>query len=403
MPELKRQLAALTPDQRAKLKARLAGEAAPPKVAPSASESVVPNGRPIDFTLFFFSANGASQSLGKYELLLRCAEFGDTHGFKAIWTPERHFSQFGGLYPNPAVLGAALAARTSQLEIRAGSVVLPLHNPLAVAEDWAVVDNLSGGRVGLAFATGWHKTDFVLRPEAFATRRESMAASIELLQKLWRGEQVSMPGVDGEPTAIVTFPRPTQPALKFWLTCKSEEGWAAAGRMGANVLAMMGASKTALAQCIATYRRARAEVGLPADSGTVSVMLHTYIDNDATRAKAKTREPLQSYLEDYIQQYRTLADPAIQQQVLSHKNDFLDFAFERYFEQASLLGPQSKCQGLLNELGDMGVNEIACLIDFGIDDNDVIASLALLADMANERRRAHAPSPAHHASFPEPA
>ncbi len=374
MPELKNRIAALTPEQRQRLEARLA-----------TGTPVTPNKLPIELTLFFFSANGTSKSRGKYELLLRCAEYGDAHGFKAIWTPERHFSQFGGLYPNPAVLGAAIASRTGQIEIRAGSVVLPLHNPVAIAEDWSIVDNLSHGRVAMAFATGWHKTDFVLRPEAFATRRESMSASIDLVKRLWRGESIRLPGVDGEPVEITTYPRPMQTDLRYWLTCKTEEGFAAAGAMGANVLAMMGASKSQLALNIRAYRQARSGAGLPAAGGTVSVMLHTYVDNDRGRAKAKTRGPLQSYLEDFIRQYEVLADEATQQQVLANKDALLDFAFERYFEQASLLGPQTKCQAVLNGLAEIGVDEVACLIDFGVDDDDVLGSLELLAALAGQR------------------
>ena len=79
----------------------------------------------------------------RYRLLLEGARFADRHGFAAVWTPERHFHAFGGLYPNPAVTGAALAAITERIGIRAGSVVLPLHNPIRVAEEWSVVDNLS--------------------------------------------------------------------------------------------------------------------------------------------------------------------------------------------------------------------------------------------------------------------
>ena len=107
------------------------------------------------FSLFFFSDNGSAVGTGKYDLLMRGAAFADQHGFSAVWTPERHFHRFGGLYPNPAILGAALATATTNVGIRAGSVVLPLHHPARIAEEWSVVDNLSGGRVGVAFASGW--------------------------------------------------------------------------------------------------------------------------------------------------------------------------------------------------------------------------------------------------------
>ena len=82
------------------------------------------------------------------------ARFGDRHGFTAIWIPERHFHAFGGFSPNPSVIAAALARETKQIQLRSGSVVLPLHHPIRVAEEWAVVDNLSQGRVGISFASG---------------------------------------------------------------------------------------------------------------------------------------------------------------------------------------------------------------------------------------------------------
>ena len=86
----------------------------------------------MDFSLFFFADSGAAGGDG-YELLLETARFADTHGFAAVWTPERHFHPFGGLYPNPAVTGAAVAAVTDRVSIRAGSVVGPLHHPVRIA------------------------------------------------------------------------------------------------------------------------------------------------------------------------------------------------------------------------------------------------------------------------------
>ena len=103
-------------------------------------------------SLFFFSADSADQPGGKYQMLLESAKFADDHGFVAVWTPERHFQRFGGLYGSPAVTGAALAVLTKHVSIRAGSVVLPLQNALRVAEEWAMIDNLSNGRVAIAAA-----------------------------------------------------------------------------------------------------------------------------------------------------------------------------------------------------------------------------------------------------------
>ncbi|MFM2072971.1 MAG: hypothetical protein RLZZ623_3235, partial [Actinomycetota bacterium] len=109
---------------------------------------------PIDFSLFYFSGDEAENTgAGKYRLLLEGARWADEHGFCAVWTPERHFHAFGGLYPQPAVTGAAVAAITKRVQIRAGSVVMPLHHPIRVAEAWSIVDNISDGRVGVSIAS----------------------------------------------------------------------------------------------------------------------------------------------------------------------------------------------------------------------------------------------------------
>jgi natural product biosynthesis luciferase-like monooxygenase protein len=112
--------------------------------------------RRMEFSLIYFSSNAAESIDRKYHLLLEGVKFADRHGFTAVWLPERHFHPFGGLYPSPSVLCSALAMVTERIRLRSGSVVMPLNSPLRVAEEWSIVDNLSGGRVDLAFARGWN-------------------------------------------------------------------------------------------------------------------------------------------------------------------------------------------------------------------------------------------------------
>src|SRR5262249_41347167 len=138
------------------------------KSANAASNETVSNGHAeaakntghlLDFSLFYFSSDEGEKNRNKYSLLLEGAKFADANDFTAGWTTERHFHAFGGLYPNPSVAGAAIATITSKVRIRAGSCVLPLHNPIRIAEEWALVDNLSNGRVGISFASGWQPND----------------------------------------------------------------------------------------------------------------------------------------------------------------------------------------------------------------------------------------------------
>ena len=151
----------------------------------------------MEFSLFYWG-NDDGPGPRKYQLLLDGARFADQNGFVALWTPERHFHAFGGPYPNPSVSGAAVAAVTKNIAVRAGSCVLPLHHPARVAEEWAVIDNLTAGRAGLAIASGWQPDDFVLRPEnAPPNNKTAMIAGIDQLRRLWRGEAAWMASATG--------------------------------------------------------------------------------------------------------------------------------------------------------------------------------------------------------------
>ncbi|MFD0628436.1 LLM class flavin-dependent oxidoreductase [Streptomyces sanglieri] len=166
----------------------------------------------MDLSVMFFGADsttaGEARHTETYEDILAVARTADRLGFHAVWTPERHFQQVGQVFPSPPVLSAALAVATERIGIRAGSVVLPLHHPLRVAEDWAVVDNLSHGRVGLSVATGWHSKDFTLAPEQYADRRRTALETIPRLRSLWAGEPAEYPDGTGDPVSVTPSPGP---------------------------------------------------------------------------------------------------------------------------------------------------------------------------------------------------
>src|SRR5690606_16481338 len=141
---------------------------------------------------------------------------------------------------------------------RAGSCVATLHHPIRIAEDWALVDNLSNGRVGIAFAAGWHGRDFVLRPENFADRKAAMVDTMKKVQALWRGETLSFDGPDGKPHDIRTLPRPVQKVLPTWVTVAGNpETYRIAGETGSFVLThLLGQSLQDLEQKLIIYRDA---------------------------------------------------------------------------------------------------------------------------------------------------
>ena len=355
--------------------------------------------RPTQFSLFYFADDNTGAGLDKYRLYLDGATFADRHDFAAVWTPERHFHSTGGLYPNPSVLSAALATVTRRVGLRAGSVVLPLHHALRVAEEWSVVDNLSRGRVGVSFTSGWIPNDFALFPERFADRRGEMFEAVEQVRRLWRGEAVRVKDGAGNETEVTIFPRPVQPELPVWLTCSGDpQMFVRAGELGANVLtALLTQSIEETASKIKLYREARARAGHDARAGHVTLMLHTFVGGDERGVLEKARAPLCNYLKSHVGLVETMVKSLNLQADLrreAHLDDLVSFAFERYYRSGSLIGTPDKCLRTVERVRDAGVDEVACFIDFGVDAAAVLDSLPQLDALkkAAERAAAHAPS-----------
>jgi phthiocerol/phenolphthiocerol synthesis type-I polyketide synthase E len=354
----------------------------------------------VQFSLFFFSDDGSIDSPDKYRLLLDAAKYADENGFVAVWTPERHFQDFGGLYPNPSTLGAALAMITRRIQIRAGSVALPLHNPIRVAEEWSVVDNLSQGRVAVSFASGWHPEDFVLSPSNYGERREIMFRGIDTIQRLWSGQTVSFTGVDGRQTEVKILPKPIQRKLPVWITSSGTlETWARAGAIGANILSgTKGELADNLAKQIKTYRESLAAHGHDPRAGCVTVMLHTYIGKDTENSRTIVQQPLTRYLRTFISQGKHLkaeTDGVNGSEITAADMDTLAaFAFERFFNSGSLIGAADKCEQQIRRLAAVGVDEIACLIDFGLDAATVMEGLNNLTAL-QARLSEHAGPPSY--------
>ncbi|MDQ3761420.1 MAG: LLM class flavin-dependent oxidoreductase [Actinomycetota bacterium] len=338
----------------------------------------------MDFSLFYF-ADDSSASTDRYQLLIEGARFADSHGFAAVWTPERHFHAVGGPYPNPAVTGAAVAAVTERIAIRAGSVVAPLHHPVRIAEEWAVVDNLSGGRAGIAFASGWHAVDFVLRPENYANRRQVLTDTVGTVRRLWRGENVELVDGTGAHVQVRVYPAPVQPDVPIWLTSVSSPAtFQHAGELGAGVLTnLLAQDLDGLAEKISIYRRAFRAQGGAGNDGHVALMLHTFLGANREEVKKVVREPFSNFLRNSIDLIiRAPGDghPSIKPEDINPEdlNFLVKQSFDRYFETGGLFGTVEDGISLLTRLAEIGVDEVACFIDFIGDTNAVFSSLDYL-------------------------
>ncbi|MFO1140201.1 MAG: MupA/Atu3671 family FMN-dependent luciferase-like monooxygenase [Paracoccus sp. (in: a-proteobacteria)] len=356
----------------------------------------------MEFSLFYWG-NDDGPGPRKYQLLLEGARFADQNGFVAVYTPERHFHAFGGPYPNPSVSGAAVAAVTKNISVRAGSCVLPLHHPARVAEEWAMIDNLTAGRAGLAIASGWQPDDFVLRPEnAPPQNKPALIEGIDQLRRLWRGEKVEFPRAGGGTFGVVSQPRPVQKELPLWMTIAGNpDTWIEAGHLGMNVLThLLGQSIDTVEARIKDYHAALRSVGHDPAKFTVTLMLHTCLAEDRETAREIAHQPMKNYLasaaalvKQYAWDFPAFRRPAGMTNPMAidlgsltpdEVDGILEFAFLRYFEDSGLFGTVEDGIARVEHLKKIGVTEVACLIDYGIAPEQVMASFPLLARLRSE-------------------
>ncbi|MGM0348079.1 amino acid adenylation domain-containing protein [Streptomyces sp. Adlamb9] len=358
-----------------------------------------PAPKETEFSLFYFASDTGHTHPGpdQYRLLMDGARFADEHGFSAVWMPERHFHAFGGPFPAPSVLAAAVATATRRIGIRAGSVVMPLHHPVRVAEEWAVVDNLSGGRVGLSFASGWHMDDFVLAKDAYDDRQRRTVEGLDTVRRLWRGDRVPFEGPGGRTVEVGVLPRPVQDELPVWLTSSgSPETCRRAGEAGVRLLThLLGQSVEGLAERIAVYRDAWHRAGHPGEPH-VTLMLHTFVGADADDVRAHAWAPFREYLRSSVGLIENMAralgvDITADDFTADDQEALLDHACARYLADSSLIGTVEDRLPLVRRLTEAGVDEIACLVDFGVDTDAAAAAWPALAELksraANASRR----------------
>ena len=138
------------------------------------------------------------------DVALEQIEWADGLGFGSVTLSEHHGSADGYL-PSPMVFAAAVATRTHDLFINLGALIVPLHDPLRIAEDLAVVDLLSGGRLVVTVAAGYVESEFEMFGKRLADRGASVERAVEVLKAAWTGEPFELDG-----RTVRVTPRPFQ-------------------------------------------------------------------------------------------------------------------------------------------------------------------------------------------------
>jgi natural product biosynthesis luciferase-like monooxygenase protein len=352
----------------------------------------------VRLSLMFFSGALGTDTADQYRTVLELAEFADAEGFGGFWLPERHFSTFGAPFPNPVLLLAAVAARTERLTLRSGSVVPALHDPLRLAEDLAVLDNLCRGRLEVGFASGWAPGDFAFFPERYERRHALLFELIDQVRSLWRGGLHDARSGTGEDVRVRPLPRPVQEDLTVWIAAaQSIDTFRSAGRRGERVLThVLDGNLDKLQENIAAYRQEWTAAGRDPADGRVALMLHTFLGPDRDAVVDLVRDPYCGYLKTIAPLARGLATARnrgvdLDRLNARHVEEFARAHFLRALDGRSLIGTVDDAHATVEAMGKLGVDEVACLVDFGLRGEQVRRQLpwlaALNADVAGQPAR----------------
>ncbi len=167
-----------------------------------------------------------------YQRVLDWVVLAEELGYDSVWFAEHHFSSYGYI-PSPLVFAAAIARETTRVRLGTAVVVLPFSHPLRVAEEVAMVDLLSDGRLDLGLGRGYQPYEFERFGLDIADNRAMFNEALEIMLKAWSTDVFSFEGRFFKIPDTSIFPKPVQqPHPQIWVACQSPETVEATARRG---------------------------------------------------------------------------------------------------------------------------------------------------------------------------
>src|SRR5262245_46139072 len=166
------------------------------------------------------------------------AGYAEQLGFDSIWLAEHHFHSFGGLFSATPVIGAAIAQRTSKIRIGTAVALLPYHDPLRLAEDYATLDCLSDGRLEFGVGHGFIKWESLTFGTPLEELRDRFKENLEVILHAWSQPSLTYEGRSRRYANVELLPRPVQkPHPTVWMGATSTlESFEFAGRRGFHLM-----------------------------------------------------------------------------------------------------------------------------------------------------------------------
>jgi len=223
----------------------------------------------------------------------------DQLGYDSVWFAEHHFSEYG-ILTTPPMLLAVLAERTKNIRLGVSIVTLPFKNPLQVAEDYALLDVLSNGRVNLGMGSGYLPHEF----SGFNVNGKDKAFkfndALAVIEKAWTGERFSHDGEYFQFKDVKLEVLPQQKEVPLWIGALSHKGSQFVGKMGYSIMGVpyvASSSIEELGKIIANYKENYREAGHDDRNIKIPLAIHTYVAETREKAERDAREHINRYLD----------------------------------------------------------------------------------------------------------
>ena len=324
----------------------------------------------MKFDLYIFNSyvpefDGEGPEL--YAKWLEQVELAEELGFHCVWLTEHHFGRFGGMMPNPQIIMAALAQRTKRIRLGTAVTLLPLHNPLRIAEDIAMLDIMSGGRIDVGVGRGMDWINYAAFGSDKDSAQERLEESISVLRDAWTKEGCSWHGRFFEADGPITvLPRPVQrPHPPIWMAANRDPNhfhWIAEQGLDLMTIPWTLPSLDLSRELIAGYRQALNSSG---HTGKVLGLFPVYVAESLERARAE--------VEPHWVHMRAVAAESRGGQGTPQGTYEQTAAQNRAF-----FGDPEMCRVLLRKIADLELDQLALQFHFGgLPQDRVLESMRL--------------------------
>ena len=300
---------------------------------------------------------------GYYERMLEQVRWGESLGYECFWFGEHHFD-FHGVIPSPTVLMAAAAACTDSIRLGVAVALLPYRDPVLTAEEYAMIDVLSGGRLdfGVGRGTPPELVGFGVKED----NRDRLVESLEVVEMAWREGRVSYQGrfhqIDDVSLNVQPIQRPLPPV---YFAALSQGSYQVAGERGYPMLGIPFASCkdwSEVKQKVGFYRETLSENGYDPNAPDVGQTIHTHVAESDAAARRRARPAMSRYYE-------------ARKSVRPRGYDELDR------ERMLMVGGPERCLEQIQEIADTGANYVIFSMNFaGLDQKSILDSMAMMAE-----------------------